>query len=184
MGWNIIKFMSAREEAREYQPERLSRRGEITAWILAAVVGAAWLVVWLNGSRPGAAFPLLEAFLLLAALSISLGNWMDRRTRLRVDESGVAFTNGLRNVTLTWSEIDQVRVLPGGWGKRVQVLGRSDQGKPAYFSFRTSGVVRVQGEEKGRMGFEAGDEILQEMIERSGLQAVERTVRGEIYSRS
>lgn len=183
MGWNIIKFMTAQREAREYRPDRLSRRGEITAWILAAVVGAAWLALSLRGSQISTAIPLLEAFLLLAALSISLGNWMDRRTLLRVDDSGVAFTNGLRNVSLTWPEVYQVRVQPGGWGKRVQVLGQSGQGKQTYFGFRTSGVVRVQGEEKGRMGFEAGDEILRTIIERSGLQVAERTVRGELYSR-
>jgi hypothetical protein len=175
--------MDAGVEPREYRPTRLSRRSELIAWGLVLVVGAAWLVLASQNQPAGALLPLLEAFLLFTAASISLGNWMDRRTVLRIDDTGVSYTNGLRRVKFAWPDINQVRVLPGGWGKRVQVLGESGPGNPAYFGFRTSGVVQVQGVEKGRMGFEAGEDIVREIIRRSGLQAVKSSQNGERYSR-
>lgn len=183
MGWNIINLMASDQETHEYRPTRLSRRGEVIAWVLALIVGAVWLGLSLSGNRVGVALPLLEAFLLFAALSISLGNWMDRKTVLRLDHAGVSYTNGLRQVRFDWSKINQLRIYPGGWGKRVQVLGESADGKPAYFGFRTFGIVRVQGEVKGQMGFEAGDEIVSEMIRRSGLQVSERSQNSEIFTR-
>jgi hypothetical protein len=162
----------------EFRPELLSRRGEYTAWGLALVVGAAWLtLVWLR--RPVLpVVPILEAFLLLSALFISLGNWVDRHTLIQLRESGVLFRNGLRNVELSWPEIQHVRVLPGGWGKKVEVIGER-----LHFQFRTLGEVKMQGEVKGRMGFSGGDEILSTILSKSGLRVAKQAGGGVYYGR-
>jgi len=154
---------------REYRPELIPRRGEWIAWASALIVSAAWIALRWNERPVFIVLPFLAITLVLAALSISLGNWMDRRTVIRLGEAGMEYDNGLRHVRLPWAEVQQVRVLPSHWGKKVQVFGER-----IYFSFRTLGEVRLQGEMKGRMGFEKGEEILRQIILSGGLQVMER----------
>lgn len=162
----------------EFRPELLSRRGELIAWGSTLMVVIGWLVLRLSGQAVPGVVLFLGVFLLLAALSISLGNWMDRHTLIRLDEKGIEFANGLRHVHLPWGEIRQVRVLPSRWGNKVQVFGPR-----SYFYFRTLGEVKVQGEVKGRMGFEKGEEILRQIILNSHLHLVERQGEGDYYAR-
>ncbi len=166
------------QSVKEYRPELLSRRGELIAWGSTLILGIGGLVLRLGGQPvPGVVF-FLGVFLLLAALSISLGNWMDRHTLIRLDGKGIEFSNGLRHVYLPWQEIRQVYVLPSRWGDKVQVFGAR-----AYFHFRTLGEVKVQGEVKGRMGFEKGEEILGAILLNGQLHAVERPGEGNYYVR-
>ncbi|HEY5670190.1 MAG TPA: hypothetical protein VIS10_09355 [Anaerolineales bacterium] len=160
---------------REYHPELIPRRGEWIAWGSTLVVSAAWIILRLSGQSVFVAVPFLAITLLLVAMGISLGNWMDRRTVIHLGDDGVKFDNGLRNVNLSWPEVHQVRVLPSRFGKKVQVFGEQ-----VYFSFRTLGEVHLQGELKGRMGFEKGEEILRQIVLMSGLQIMEREGE-EIY---
>ncbi len=167
-------------EYQEYRPILLSRRGEVIAWLLALATGVTTSVVWfLTGKAPWFSV-VLAVFFLLAGLSISLGNWMDRQTSLRIDSEGIAFQNGLRNVRLPWEQLEQIRVLPGRWGgRRIQVIGDS-----AYFAFQTMGEVRVGGQMKGRLGFEQGEEILRLMLALARLQRIaDPGVAYEYYAR-
>lgn len=163
-------------ENQEFTPERLSRRGEYTAWGMALLTAAAWIILDLAGRPLPGGFRTLAIFLVVLALGISLSNWMDRRTSLQLRPEGVHFVNGLRNVTLPWGDIRRVEVLPGGWGKKVRVFGSQ-----AYFEFRTLGEVRVQGDVKGRMGFPEGDQILQAILQGAHLHLVEETSGGARY---
>jgi hypothetical protein len=166
--------MNPDQEFQEYRPELLSRRGELIAWGCAILVGVGWIIMEVTGQRTFSAVVFLEIFLVLAGLSISLGNWMDRKTVIRIDESGIGYQNGLRTLHLLW---DQIRgVSPSQWGKRVQVIGKS-----GYFAFRTLGEVKVQGELKGRLGFDQGEEILHQIVVNSGLDVIEQTGEGYSY---
>jgi hypothetical protein len=167
----------------EYRPVLLPRRGELIAWTLALLVGAAWLFLELTGRVVFLAMPVLMIFLFFSAASISLGNWMDRRSVLHLDSSGLSFQNGLRDVHLTWNEIKEVRAWPAQWGKKIEVVGEKTNGVRAHFGFRTLGEVRVQGEVKGRMGFEKGEEMLQAIIQNSGLERVDHPGEGYYYTR-
>jgi len=164
---------------REYRPVLISRRGEAIAWGLATLVVGTWAALGFLGRPVSAAVPLLAIALLLSALSISLGNWMDRRTRIHLAANGLDFENGLRRVHLDWGQIRQVKILPGRWGKKVQVLGER-----AYFQFNTLGEVRLQGVLKGRVGFELGDEILQRIIEQGHLRLLQSAASGTTYGRA
>jgi hypothetical protein len=148
----------------EFHPELLSRRGEFVAWGLALVVAATWVILRLYGQGVSIFLLILEAFLLFAGLSISLGNWMDRRSMIRLDREGITFDNGLRHAALHWQEIHRVQVFPTEWGKKVMVLGGR-----THFEFRTLAEVKVQDEVKGRMGFADGEKILQHMIQAAHL---------------
>ncbi|MCK5313953.1 MAG: hypothetical protein KAJ53_02470 [Anaerolineales bacterium] len=165
-------------DVREFKPEQVSRRGEFIAWGCAVLVGVLWLVLIWQGQAVTWAILLLEIFLLFAGTSISLGNWMDRKTLLRLDQKGISYKNGLRKVQMNWQDIRQVRVLPTRWGSKVQVIGED-----AYFEFRTLGEVKIGGELKGRMGFEKGDEILQAIVIASDLQKTDDPGDGYYYAR-
>lgn len=164
-------------EQETFIPELLPRRGEWNAWLFTLAATAGLLII-----RTWAIVPVwvwfFVAFLCFSALSISLGNWMDRRTCLTLFPDGVAYENGLRQVRLAWDEIQRVRVLPARWGRTVQVIGES-----SHFSFNTLGEVKFRGELRGRTGFVQGDAILDIVIRSSGLLAVTRREPYTIYSR-
>lgn len=164
-------------EQETFTPELLSRRGEWNAWVfaLAATVGLFTIQAW--AIVPSWAW-FFVAFLYFSALSISLGNWMDRRARLRIFRDGIAYENGLRRARLTWDEIKQARVSPARWGQTVQVIGES-----THFSFNTLGEVKFRGELRGRTGFAQGDAILDLIIRSAGLLTVTRQAQYTVYSR-
>ena len=159
----------------DLHPELISRRGESTAWGLMLVVSLTiGLMYWRLGTVPGAAWIFL-GLLVFAALSTSLGNWMDRKTVLRADGDGVSFVNGVRHVSFVWGDIQKVNVIPLRWGKSVQVIGDG-----AHFEFRTLGEVQYQGEVRGRLGFAEGEAILRHILKETGL-TLSKEEKGRYY---
>jgi hypothetical protein len=120
----------------------------------------------------------LALTMMVAASLVSLSNWVDRQTVIRLDGSGIEFYSGLRHVRLAWGDVRHVRVRPSAWGNKVQVFG--DQ---AYFSYRSLSEVWLGGELKGKMGFLKGEEILQELIHSSGLKLVGQEGDDSYYAR-
>jgi hypothetical protein len=163
---------------RAYRPILIPRRGEIIAWGLFILVGAVWLALVYSGNSVPGAFPFMAVLMLFLAAGISLGNWMDRHTLIRLSEDSIEFSSGLRRVHLNWSQLQRIYVLPSRLGDMVQVFGEG-----GFFQFRILGEVRVRGELRGRMGFEAGEEILREMIKLSGLKTVDKQGDGDYYAR-
>ncbi len=148
----------------EFRPRILPRTGEATAWGLTALLLA---VRWLLAQRYGLVASSLEwMFLLMLAVSllISFSNWMERRTRLILDEEGITFRNGLRKVTFRWPDIRRIRVLPAslGDGKSVMVMGEK-----TYFRFDTLGQARGRNREVW-LGFPEGEQILSTLVARCG----------------
>ncbi len=164
---------------RDFHPVRLPRRSEGIAWALSAVLLATWWVLQANEAALSGTAALLLAFMVFSASTMSLASWMDRRTRLTLDPAGVFFENGLRRVRLGWDEIRKVRVIPAQAGsQRVQVLGAA-----AHFEFRTLAEVRLQGEIKGRAGFEAGEAILKTILGRARLSKMQDEAAYTYYAR-
>jgi len=159
-----------------FYPELLSRRGEFIAWGTSLIVLLGWIIHSLNGRQVPFAVPFLGIILVFAALAISLGNWMDRKTELRLGADGVTYENGLRYVALKWNDINEIRVFPSKWGKKVHVLGATK-----HFNFRTLGEVKVQDEVKGRMGFAEGDKILSVILEQANLKQIAGLAPGCYY---
>lgn len=163
----------------EFRPELLPRRGELNAWLLAlaATVGMialhfTWRII------PSWAW-IFSGFLFFSALSISFGNWMDRKTRIQVEEDGIRFESGIRHVRLSWSDVQKVAVLPSRWGKTVQVIGNT-----VHFAFKTLGEVQFQGEIRGRTGFAEGQKILNVILKKTDLKLVEQTNDSYYYARA
>lgn len=170
--------MTDQLQVREFHPELLSRRGELIAWVLTAVLFAAWIFLTVGGYYIFWGLPLLAVLLLLAALGISLGNWMDRRSWIQIADDEINLTNGVRHTKLKWEQIVRVEVYPAKWGDKVRVLGEN-----AHFDFRTLGEVEVGGEVKGKMGYPQGDQILKTILENARLKEIEHTDEGYYYAR-
>ena len=170
--------MESEPDSRLYRPELIPRRGEFTAWIATGLLGLTLLVLLFTSQRVSWLFVILFSLLFLSASVISLGNWMDRRTVIQISQAAIAYQNGLRRVEMTWADVQEVRAEPTTWGKRVQVRGRQ-----TYFIFHTLGEVRHKGELKGRMGFDKGDEILNQIVLNSGLQVMENQGDRYYYAR-
>jgi hypothetical protein len=164
---------------REFRPERMPRRGEVNAWGLAMATAVGLFV--LNQTLdivPGWTW-VFFGFLAFSALSISFGNWMDRKTRLQLDTDGISFENGLRHVRLGWSEVQKVAVLPSRLGKVVQVVGQQ-----SHFDFKTLGQVEFQGKLRGQTGLSEGQAILDIILHKTDLVLIEESNNAYYYARA
>jgi hypothetical protein len=162
----------------EFRPILISRRGEALAWISTGLMLLGWEILYLRGIEVPNFAPFMTLFLLFASLSISLGNWMDRKSAIRLSQDGVQFDNGLRHVFLTWEQIQQVEVIVSTWGNKVRVYG--DVG---HFDFRTLAEVKAYGEVKGRMGFEQGELIFERIVMGAQLREINRQGNQTVYAR-
>lgn len=161
-----------------FTPELAPRSGERNAWILAFLMIVLWLVFRLTPWELPFTVELLVIFTLGAALLISFGNWVERKTILAITNNGVRFENGLRKVRLAWEEIAEVRVRPAVWGKRVQV-----RGKETRFDFFTLGEVKHKGRVQAKTGFAQGDEIVRQIVLNSGLRIADQLGDAVVYTR-
>jgi len=162
----------------EFHTERISRRGEAILWVLALTSLAAIIVLRsqkLDVSIWHLAFVLL---MLVSAASTSLGNWMDRNTLLTLRPDGVDYRNGLRDVSLTWDEIQEVLIFPSRFGNLVHVIGSN-----AHFRFRTMSESTHKGNVRDRMGFAQGEFIIEQILKYSGMQEIDQTGKSRSYNR-
>jgi hypothetical protein len=163
----------------EHRPAVLSRRAEAVSWLLAVVLFVTFWLLQANEAAFAGTAVMLFAFTLFAASGISLSSWMDRRSLIRLDDEGIFFQNGLRTVALKWDMIEQIRVLNAQAGsRRVQVLGPR-----VYFEFRTLARLSLNGKERGRSGYEEGEQILESMLEQTGLTKTDSSPAYVYYAR-
>jgi hypothetical protein len=165
--------MKAELAVHEYRPKLIPRRGELIAWLSSLIVGLGWVILSFFGQGVNFLIPIVFTLLSLIAASISLGNWMDRKTRLRLEPTGIEYHNGLRSVKLNWAEIKEVRVFPAQWGRKVQVIGEK-----AYFGFSTLGEVKIDNRLIGQTGFADGEMILERIIENAHFNQVQPSQAG------
>jgi len=156
----------------------MPRKGEFNAWALAVGLGIGlYLALSTWPDLPGFLW-IFEGVMIFSALAISLGNWMDRRTVLRLDADGIAFDNGLRSVRLGWPEVQNVAVVETRSGKRIQV-----QSEQSHFTFKTLTVMSMLGQSV-RSGFAAGQEILDTILKSSNLKLTKESEGVYYYARA
>jgi hypothetical protein len=165
-------------EEKIYKPELLARQGERNAWLFAILAGIALAILHLRGVVPFFSW-IFVIFLAFSALSISLGNWIDRRSLLRISKTGLSFGNGLRQVDLTWPQITEVRIVPTRWGEQIQVIGGQ-----SHFSFNTLAELQFKGQNRTKVGFAGGQEILKEILKSGGLTKKQENDRYTYYLRA
>ena len=141
-----------------------SRRGEWIAWALAALSLISIVIIQELGVEIGIGSWLFIVLLFSMALIISIGNWMNRKTLIVVNGTGIRYGNGLRDVFLPWDTIDSIEVIPADWGKHVFI-----QGTHARFAFRTGAVVEWKGRFQEHVGMINGETLLETIVMASGL---------------
>ncbi|MCS7248776.1 MAG: PH domain-containing protein [Anaerolineales bacterium] len=161
-----------------FTPEPPTRNGERNAWLVAFLMVALWLIFKVAHWQTPPALAVLVALTLGVAILISLANWVERKTLLAIGSEGIRFENGLRRVYLAWDEIEQVRVRPTLWGRRVQVRGKATQ-----FAFYTLGELKYRGMVRAKTGFAQGEEILRQTVLKSSLQIAEQLGEEVVYIR-
>ena len=179
MAGGIILGMLSTDEVLEYRPALSGRKNELTGWFLVLLTGGAWWIITTRGSATSFFIPLFFVVFLVVAAGTSLSNWMERRTCLQISATGIHFQNGLRNVSLAWSEINEVHIIPSRWGQAVHVIGED-----RHFHFQLAGDVTVMGKPQPRVGFLEGQQILSELFGNTQLQRVQRSQPGRYYARS
>ncbi len=182
-GFGIIPPMTT---PREFRPEMPSRRSEWVNWLLAGLALAAWLILRTQTDRVAGWHFLFVAAILLVAASTSLSNWMERSTLLTIKPEGVGFKNGLRDVSLAWDDLQEMRIVSTRFGKQVFVAGYIVETAPSRnsnFTFRTLAVNERKGQIRTKMGFAAGDFIIEQILQHSGLQPAEKTEVSRDYAR-
>jgi len=175
----------------EFHPEQIPRTGERNAWLITSLAIATWLMLWWRAYTFSWLGLVLVLFFLTAAISISLGNWMDRHTVLSLGDGQITYSNGIRDRALSWGQVQEVRVFPNRWGDRVQVLG-FDESRPSKgqskintgFVFHTLGEVEYKNKVQGRTGFKQGLFILNQVLKSSGLVEITNDQPGRYYVRS
>lgn len=165
-------------DEKTFTPELAPRNGERNAWTLAFLMVVLWLVFRLTPWELPFTVEILGIFAVGAALLISFGNWVERKTVIAITNHGVRFENGLRKVRLAWGEIEEVRVRPAVWGKRVRV-----RGKETRFDFHTLGEVKYKGTVQAKTGFAQGDEIVRQIVLNSGLRIADQLGDEVVYTR-
>ena len=155
----------------------MPRRGEFIAWALTVVVALGFYFFSQPGPMPVLAW-FSFIFFAFSAASISLGNWMDRRTFIRMEPDGVLFENGLRKTHLTWEAVREVRTLQTRGGISVQVIGVR-----AHFTFSTLGEMQFRSQVHARTGFAEGKLILDEIIRAARLTKILQDGQFNRYSR-
>ncbi len=164
-----------------FRPLRGSRRGEAYAWgLTAAMLVVTAITAWRLGTVPWFLWVLLGFFVGSALLS-SFGNWVDSRTVLTLNADGLEFHNGLRHVTLTWPQVQSVRIISDRWGQRVQVQGENGQ----HFAFRTLMQVEIhEGKPQSLFGFQEGEALAATIVQRAGLTSQRASDEETYYARS
>jgi len=170
--------MNIQNEPKCYQSIPTPRTGEGNAWILTFLVFIVWFFMRLSGQTIPLSVTFFLIFMMLTASLISLGNWVERRTRIELDAEGIRFENGLRKVRMQWDEIHDVWVKPAVWGNRVRVSGKGKQ-----FDFHTLGEVKYKGLVKAHTGFVEGEELIRLIVLNSGLSIAADRGNILIYTR-
>lgn len=160
------------------KPVLNSRRNEFIAWLFSVVLLVAVLVTSRNRIELYTWFYIGVALVSLAAVVLSLNNWIERNTLLRIDQQGVAYASPLRSLALGWEQIEKMRVVRSVLNKKIYVFGER-----SFFSFHTLAEGKVGGRVKARMGFAEGEQILQIILERAKLTLMEQQDGSAYYAR-
>ena len=163
-----------------FRPLLSSRRGELYAWGITAVLALAALATYVIVGGIPWPYWILLGFFLFAAILTTFGNWVDRNTMLTISPTGVEFYNKLRSVSLPWDVVEEMVVHADRWGKRVQVRGKDGQ----HFTFRT--IIKVEihaGREEAVFGFREGEDLIATIAHKAGLTRQEEDAGEVRYTR-
>jgi hypothetical protein len=156
-----------------FRPAPVDRRGEGVAWLLSlALAGGLFLLRRLSGGVPWLGLVFLALLVALAAL-VSIGNWLEARTSIRIDGDGIEERTPLRSVRLAWGEVAELWAWPASLGWRILVRGAGGQ-----ILFRTGERMSSPRGAELRLGFPEGERMAAHVRSASRLSLPERQDAG------
>jgi hypothetical protein len=117
--------------------------------------------------------------LIVVALAMSLSYWLEGRIAIHLKDDRIEYQSPLRNVVLSWQEIDELWCarVRGGW--RYMVTGQV-----AAFRFQSLLVIRASSGREVRSGFVEGQGLAQSIYRNAELDETDRQEDIWIYRRS
>ncbi|MFN2149475.1 MAG: hypothetical protein ACK2T2_13900 [Anaerolineales bacterium] len=148
-----------------FTPRALDRYGERLAWSLAVALAALTIFLFWRQGVWIASLIVIFSLCLVAALLISYGNWMERRTEIWITKEGVRYQNPLRQILVKWESIMAVNIYPRGDGWRVIV-----EGQEANFSFQTLTTLNLGWGRQVETGIVEGESLAADIAGFAGLE--------------
>lgn len=144
---------------RVYKPVQNSRKPEIYAWLLFVAI-TTLLVAIPNSGFLRIAGILLMIFFLFSAIAMSIGNWMNRNTKLKLTQQGVVFENALQTVDMGYKNISRVEVHSRRVNDKIIVVGDNERS----FGFDLYNEIFLNNKSGGAVGFRDGELILETIL--------------------
>lgn len=151
-----------------FKPIPVSRRGEFLAWSGTLFVGAVGVYVLWKTKGISLFTPAIFFMLLMVASIISFGNWVDRRTSIRISSEMVFYRSPIRKVELGLNAIESLWAVPAGRGWRILVRGEGQ-----LFHFRTGIHLESRSGAEMHTGIEGGERLAGIIRHGAGLSALE-----------
>lgn len=135
-----------------YNPNQNNRRSEFFIWMLTLLLMAlsGYLI---NNGLENLIINIGVIGMVITALFLSFGNWIDRNSSLTLSKSNLTYSSGFRNISLGWDEIHELYVYPGKYADRIFVMG---QNRRITFSLQKD----LKNNATAKLGFPKGNEIM------------------------
>ena len=157
------------------KPIQNPRRSEMTAWFLSLC-----LILILIFSTEGGFFKvggiILCTFFLISAVIISLGNWQNRKTVLRLSRDQIWYFNGIKESSLSWEEIQRVEVYSGRFNDKISLV--SDSG---IIRFDIVNLEHFDQDKTPNYGFKEGVKILNSILDQTDFNEKKQNRLGYYY---
>lgn len=156
-----------------YKPRINSRRPELMAWIFSLSI-----ILFLIAQPQTGFFAIggviLAVFFIFSALTISIGNWVNRKTELSFNKDEICFYNGIRKTCFQWEDITRMEIYPGRFNDKISLLKEAER-----LNFDVIGSNETIPPSSPRYGFEEGEKILDIILDRTNL--VNQRYEGQGY---
>ena len=162
-----------------HRPAPGGRQGELMAWLSALGAGIGTLVLSWRLQEMSALGLGATLLIVLLAILVSYGNWIERNTKLVVRQEGIYYRSPLRRRSFSWEQIEQLDLLPHNRGWRVRVFG--EQGA---FHYQSQGTLNFGSFDQMAVGIAKGEQVAAYIRHRSGLDKVQARGDGWVCRRS
>lgn len=167
------------EKALILKPEAGSRRPEALSWAFAVVLFGILFFMRpeLQALRFGAW--ALGLFFGFSGAVMTLGNWLERNTSMRLNLQEIALVRPLQTLGMKWDEVDRVDVMTKSNARRVFVQGRG-----VKFSFRPATRVEIRGKIRDEYGFLESEKIIETILTMAKISEIRHDlVNGYYYAK-
>jgi hypothetical protein len=146
-------------EPRRFSPREIDPYGERLAWSLGVALTALTLFMYWRQGAWIATLIVLSSLCVVAALLVSYGNWMERKTEIEISEGTLRYRNPLRELRIPWDSIRAATIYPRGDGWRAII-----EGEAGAFTFQTETSLKLGWGRQVETGIVDGQSLVSAII--------------------